>query len=152
MHSNAFQKFLKKPNRKPNKIRVDKVSKFYNRSIKSWLEKDSIEMYSTHNEEKSVVPEILIRTLKNQIYKYMTSMSRNAYIDKLDDIFNKSCISYHIKMKPGDVKPSTYIDSSKDINSKCRKFKVGDLVRIPKYNIFAKGYVPNWSEEVVIKK
>ena len=70
----------------------------------------------------------------------------------LDDINNK--YNNTIKMKPVDVKSSTYIDSSKEINDKGPKFKVGDLVRILKYtNILAKGYVPNWSEEVsVIKK
>ena len=58
-------------------------------------------------------------------------------------------------MKPVDVKSNTYIDSSKEINEKDHpKFKIGDNVRISKYkNIFAKGYTPNWSEEVfVIKK
>ena len=57
-------------------------------------------------------------------------------------------------MKSVDVKSSTYIDSSKEISEKSPKFKIGDTVRISKYkNIFAKGYVPNWSEEVfVIKK
>ena len=71
---NAFQKILKDSKRKPNKIWVDKGSKFYNRSMKSWLEKNSIEMYSTHNEGKSVVSERFIRTLKSKIYKYMTSI------------------------------------------------------------------------------
>ena len=57
-------------------------------------------------------------------------------------------------MKPVDVKPKTYIESSKEINHKYPKFKIGDIVRISKYkNIFAKGYVPNRSEEAfVIKK
>ena len=73
-------------NRKPNKVWVDKGSEFYNRSMKSWLVKIDIEMYSTHNEGKSVVAERLIRTLKNKIFKYMTSISQNVYIDKLDDI------------------------------------------------------------------
>ena len=86
----------------------------------------------------------------------MTSISKNVYIDKLDDIVNKYNNTYHstIKMKPVDVKSNTYIDSSKEINDKDPKFKIGDIVRISKYkNIFAKGYVPNWSEEVfVIKK
>ena len=69
-------------------------------------------MYSTHNEGKSVVAERLIKTLKNKIYKYMTSISKNVYVDKLDDIVNKYKNTYHctIKMKPVDVKPSTYID------------------------------------------
>ena len=70
-----------------------------------WLEKSDIEMYSTHAER-------FIRTLKNKIYKYMTSISKNVYIDKLGDIVNKYNTTYHItiKMKPVDVKPSTYID------------------------------------------
>ena len=85
-------------------------------------------MYSTNNEGKSVIAERFIRTLKNKIYKYMTSISKNVYIDKLDDI----------------VKDNTYIG--------CKK--VSDHIRISKYkNIFAKGYMPNWSEEkFIIKK
>ena len=73
-------------NRKPNKVWVDKGSEFYNRSMKSWLVKIDIEMYSTHNEGKSVVVERFVITLKNKIFKYMTSISQNVYIDKLDDI------------------------------------------------------------------
>ena len=87
--TNAFQKILKESNRKPNKIWVDKGSECYNGSMKSWLEKNDIEMYSTHNEGKSVVAEIFIRRLKNKIFKYMTSISKNVYIGKLDDIVNK---------------------------------------------------------------
>ena len=128
----AFQKILKESNRKPNKIWVDKGSEFYNKSMKSWLEKNDIEMCSTNNERKSVVPERLIRTLKNKIYRYMTSISKNAYINKLDDIVNKYNNTYHniIKMKPVDIKSNTYIDSNKDIDDKNHKFKIGDIVRI----------------------
>ena len=72
--SNAFIKILKEPNRKSNKIWIDKDSEFYNRSMKSWLETNDIEMYSTHNEGKSVVAERFIRTQKNKIHKYMTSL------------------------------------------------------------------------------
>ena len=59
-------------------------------------------MYSIHNEGKSVVAERFIRTIKNKIYKYMTSISKNVYIDKLDDIVNEYNNTYHrtIKMKP----------------------------------------------------
>ena len=60
---------------------VDKGSEFYNRSIKSWLEQNDIEMYLTHNEGKSVVVERFIRTSKNKVYKYI-SISKNVYIDK----------------------------------------------------------------------
>ena len=79
----------------------------------------------------------------------MTSISKNVYIDKLDDIVNEYNNTYHktIKMKPADVKDNTFIDSIKEVNDKDRKFQVGDHVRISKYkNIFAKGYTPNWSE------
>ena len=113
-------------------------------------------MYSIHNEGKSVVVERFIRTLKTKIYKYMTSVSKNVYIDKLDDIVDEYNNTYHrtIKMKPVDVKDNTYIDFKKEVNDKDPKFKVGDHVRISKYKIiFAKGYTPNCSEEVfVIKK
>ena len=113
-------------------------------------------MYSTNNEGKSFVAERFIRTLKSKIYKHMTSISKNVYIDKLYDIVNEYNNTYHttIKMKPIDVKDNTYINTDKDTNDKDPKFKVGDHVRISKYkNIFAKGYTPNWSEEVfVIKK
>ena len=76
-------------------------------------------------------------------------------IDKLDDIVNECNNTYHrtIKMKPVDVKDNIYIDFKKEVNDKDPKFEVGDHVRISKYqNIFAKGYTPNWSEGVVIKK
>ena len=123
--------------------------------MKSWLEKNDIEMYSTHNEGKSVVAERFIRTLKTKIYKYMTSISKNVYIDKLNDTVNKYNNTYHrtIKMKPEDVKHNAYIDFGKEVNDKDPKFKVGDHVRISKYkNIFAKGYTPNWSQEVFVIK
>ena len=98
--------------RKPNKIWVDKESEFYNGSFKKWLKDNDIDMYSIHNEGKSVVAERFIRTLKSKIYKYVTSISKNVYIDKLDDIVDEYNNTYHrtIKMKPIDVKDNTYID------------------------------------------
>ena len=120
------------------------------------LENNDIEMYSTHDEGKSVVAERFMRTLKNKIYKYITSTSKNVYIDKLDYTVNKYNNTCHrtIQMKPADVKSSTYIEFNKENNKEGPKFKVGDHVRTSKYkNIFAKGYVPNWSDEFfVIKK
>ena len=112
---NAFQKILKESDRKPNKIWVDKGSEFYNNSFKKWLKDNDIEMYSIHNEGKSGVAERFIRTLKNKIYKHMTAISKNVYIDKLDDMVNEYNNTYHrtIKMKPVDVKDNTYIDSNK---------------------------------------
>ena len=103
-------------------------------------------MYSTHNEGKSVVAERFIRTIKNKICKYMTSISKNVYIDKLDDIVNEYNNRKHrkTKMKPIDVKDNTHFDFGKEVNDNDPKFKVADRVRISKYkNIFAKSYTPN---------
>ena len=83
----------------------------------------------------------------------MTSVSKNVYIDKLDDILNEYNHTYRrtIKMKSVDVKDNTYIEFSKNVNGKDPKFKVGDRVRISKQkNIFAKRYTPNSSEEVFV--
>ena len=150
---NDFQKILKESDRKPNKIWIDKGSEFYNNSFKKWLKDNHIEMYSIHNEGKSVVAERFIRTLKSKIYKYMTSISKNKNINKLGDIADEYNNTYHrtIKMKPIDVKDNTYIDFEKEVNDKDPKFKEDDHARISKYkNIFAKGYTPNWSEEVFV--
>ena len=121
--------------------------------MKSWLEKYNAEINLIHNDEKSVS---FIRTLKNKSYKYMTSVSKCVYIDKLDDIVNKYNNTYHmtIKMKPDNVNLSTSIDTSIENNDKDPQFQIGDIVRISKYkNILATGCTPNWSEEVsVIKK
>ena len=86
-----------------------------NRSMKSWLEKNDIEMYSTYNEGKSVVAERFIRTIKNKTYKHMTSISKNVYINKLDDIVNECNNTKHrtIKMKLVCVKDNIYIDFGK---------------------------------------
>ena len=152
---NVFQIILKQSARKPHKIWVDKDSEFYNSHFKKWLRNNSIEMYLTDNEGKSAVAEKFIRTIKNKIYKYMTSILKNMYIDKLDDIVNKYNDVNHgkIQMKPIDVKNNTYIDFGKEVNDNDLKFKVGDHVRISQYkNIFAKGYTPDWSEEIVVIK
>ena len=142
----AFQKILKESNRRPNKIWVDKGNEFYNNSFKKWLKDNDIEIYSIHNEAKSVVAERFIRTLKTKTYKYMTLVLKNVYIDKLDDIVGEYNNTYHrtINMKLIDVKDNTYIDFKEEVNKKDPKFRVGDHVRIAKYkNIFAKGYTPN---------
>ena len=111
---------------------VEKGGEFYNRSMKLWLDDNQVEMYLMHNEEKSVVAEGLIRTLKSRVYKYKISISKNVHINKLDDIVNEYNNTYHktIKMKPIDVKNNTYINSSKEVNHKDPIFQVGDYVRI----------------------
>ena len=83
----------------------------------------------------------------------MTAISKNVYFDALDDIVNKYNSTVHrtIKTKPIDVTGDYYAEYNENFNKKDPKFKVGDNVRISKYkNIFAKGYTPNWSEEVFV--
>ena len=147
---NIFQKIISKE-RKPNKIWVDQGSEFYNQSFKNFLKINNIEMYST-----SAVAERFIRTSKNKIFKHMTAISKNVYFYVLDDIVNKYNNTIHrtIKMKLIDVTNDSFAKYNEDSNKRNPKFKFSNHVRISKYkNIFAKGYVPNWSEEIfVIKK
>ena len=149
----GFKNVLDDSNRKPNKIWVDHGSEFYNNKFKGFLKENDIEMYSTFNEGKSVVAERFIRTLKNKIYKHMTTICKNVYFNDLDDIAKKYNITVHssIKMKPKDVTYDSFIEYSEETNKKSPKFKAGDNVRISKYkNIFAKSYTPNWSEDVFV--
>ena len=112
-------------------------------------------MYSTHNGGKSVVAERFIRTLKNKIYKPMTANSEKVCFNVLNDIVDEYNNTYHrtIKMKPIDVKScqNSFAEYNEESNEEDPKFKVGDHVGISKYkNVFAKGYNPNWSEEIFV--
>ena len=90
--------------------------------MKAWLQNNNIEIYLTHNEGKSVVAETFISTFITKILKYMTSISKNVHIDKLDEIVNKYNNTYHrsIKIKPVDVKDNTYVKKQikKNLESK----------------------------------
>ena len=78
-------------------IWVDKSTELYNISFKKRLQNNDIVTYSTHNEGKSVVAERFIGTLKNKIYEHATAISKNVYIDKLDDIVNEYNNTYQLK-------------------------------------------------------
>ena len=150
--TNGFNKIIKQSNRKPNKIWVDQGRESYNNVFKKWLSDNNIIMYSTYNEGKSVVAERFIRTLKSKLHKHMAAIGKKIYYDVLDDVVNIYNNAKHstIKMKPIDVKDNkrVYIDEH---NEKDSRFKLGDRVRISKFkNIFAKGYTPNWSSEIII--
>ena len=152
---NAFQKILDSSKGKPNKIWVDQGNEFCNNAFKKFLNDNDISMYSTYNEGKSVVAERFIKTLKNKINKHMTAISKNVYFDVLDDTVDEYNNTYHktIKMKPVDVKSDSFAKYNEESNEKDPKFKVGDHVRISKFkNVFAKGYTPNWSEEIFVVK
>ena len=137
---NAFKKMILEK-RKPSKIWVGQGSEFYNQFFKDFLKIKNTEMYSAFNEGKSIVAERFIRTLKNKIFKHMTTISKNVYIDVLNDIVNKYNNTIHrsIKTKPIDITNDFYVEHNEDFNKKRPKFKVNDHVRISKYkNIFAK--------------
>ena len=92
--------------------------------MKSWLQNNDIEMDSTYNEGKSVVSEKLIRAVKNKIYKYMTSISKNVNIDKLDDIINEYNNAYHSTIK---MKPNPYIDFGQENTEEILNLLLGPM-------------------------
>ena len=149
---NAFENIVSQ-GCKPNKVWIDQGGEFDNNLFKRFLRINNIEMYSTYNEGKSVVPERFIRTFKKKLFKCMIAVSKNVYFDVLDDIVNKYNNTVHraIKMKPIDVTSDSYAEYNEDSNGKDPKFKVVDRVRISKYkNIFTKWYAAKWSEEVFV--
>ena len=109
----AFREIISK-GRKPNKIWVNQGGGFYNNLFKRFLKTNSIEMYSTYNEGKSVVAERFIRTLEKKIFKYMTAASKNVYFDVLDSVVNKynNTVYRSIEMKPIDVTPDSYANEN----------------------------------------
>ena len=111
--------------RKPNKIWTDQGSEFYNNSFKDFLKINNIEMYSTYNEGKCVVAETFIKTLKNQIFKHMTAISKNIYFDALDDIVNKYNNTVHrtIKMKLIDVTSDSFAEYNEGPNKRILNLK-----------------------------
>ena len=135
--TNAFKKTLKESNSKPNKIWVGKGRQFYNRSMKSWLEKNAIEMYSTHNQGKLLLLKYSLEPWK-KIYQYMTSVSKNVYIDKLDDIVNKYRNAYHntIKMKPVDENQAHILTLVKKLVMKVLNLKLVILLEYQNIKIF----------------
>ena len=121
--------------------------------MKSWFQKNNIEMYSIRKEGKSVVAERFIRTLKNEIYKYMISISKNVYIFKFNDIVNKYSNTYHrtIKMKPIDVDPSICNDFNKENNKEDPNLKLVIMKVYRTIKIFLQKAI-YWSEESFVKK
>ena len=132
---NVFPSILDNSKRKPNKIWVDEGSEFYNNHFKKWLKDNNVEMYSKHNEGKSVVVERFIKTLKNKIYRHMTAISKSVYFNVLDDIVDEFSNTYHttVRMKLIDVKSDSFAEYNEESNEKYLTFKASDHVRISKY-------------------
>ena len=148
--TNAFQKVLNKSNRKPRKKWVNKGREFYNGSMKSWSEKNYIEIHSTRNEVKSIVGKRFIRTLRNKIYKYMISISKNMYIDKLDDVVSKCNNRYYITIKsePAHVNSSHILILRTKIIAKVLNLKLVIMLEYQNIKIFLQKAV----FEIVLKK
>ena len=156
--ANGLKMIFKQDNRKPSRIWTDKGKEFYNKTVKSLLEKDNILLYSTENEEKSSVVERWNRTMKRNMWKYFTANNTHVYINILPQLVDRYNTTYHrsIKGTPQDASRaenflhtfnSLYSNTSKLV--KKPKFKVGDTVRITKKKkMFEKGFTPNWTEEL----
>ena len=140
--------------RKPEKMWVDKGKQFYNKDVK-----DSIELYSTENEENSSVVERWIRTMKEKIWKYFSANSTNVYIDMLPDLVKEHNNTRHSSIKMTPVKASKKENELRvwrnlypghlEIHDIKLKFSVGDKVRISKKKkTFKKGYTTRWTEEI----
>ena len=113
---------------------MDKRNKLYNRSMKSWLQYNNIEMFSPHIEGKYVVGKGFISTLKNKNLQILISVSTNVYTGKLDDIVSNTTTCYStIKMNSSDAKSNAYINFGIEDNDEDPKFKVGDHGIISKY-------------------
>ena len=117
--------------------------------MQEWLDNNDILMYSTHNEGKSKIAEILAKILKAKIYKKMTANDSKSYLSHLNKLADQYNNTYHhsINKNPN----YSLLTEEIETNSKAPKFKIKDRVRITKYkNIFSKGYTKNWSREMFI--
>ena len=153
----AFKKLFKE--KIPERIWVDNGKEFYNQHMKKLLGEENVILYSTHNELKSCVVERWNRTIKTDMWKYFTANYTRKYIDILPALVEKYNNSYHrsIKCTPieamkrentANVFKALYEEEKPTVPP---KFKVGDRVRITKKkNIFAKGFTPNWKDEIFI--
>ena len=144
---------------KPEKIQFDEGKEFYNKDFKDLLTKNDIDWFSSYSDKKAAIVERFNKTLQGRMYKYFTQKETNKWIDVLDNLVMGYNETFHssIGMKP--------VEARKEENSGTvwfnlygahlqhefgdPKFKIGNSVRISKYKtIFAKGYLPNFTEEI----
>jgi hypothetical protein len=149
--TDALKQIITSTERKPNKIWTDHGSEFFNKKFEQFLEQNNIKKYVTGNEGKSVVVERFNRTLNEKIHKHMTAKNTNRYIDDLSQIVSEYNNTKHrtIKMTPKKAVKNPILANENMYRR--HKFKVGDKVRISLMKkVFAKGFTPNWSEEVFV--
>jgi len=154
---NTFKEIVKKSNRIPKNIWVDKGKEFYNKHMDEWLTENNINRYSTYGEHKSAVVERFNRTLKEKMWKRFTAENTRNWINMLDKLLFEYNNKHHstIKMTPAEAsKEENKIQVLNNHGYQERqqlkpKFEIGDKVRISRTKaIFEKGYLPNWSEEI----
>ena len=146
---NAFIEIVNKSNRKQNKLWFVQGRHFYNKLMQEWLDNTDILMYSTHNEEKSVITERFPKILKAKIYKKMTAIFSKSYLLDLNKLVDEYNNTHHHSIINSDY---SFLNENIESNPKAPKFKVNEKVRITKYkNIFTrKSYTENWSREIFI--
>ena len=157
--SKAIKDIFDKEERLPKKVGVDMGSEFYNRNVKSLLDKHGIRLYSVNSITKMSMVERLNRSLKGRMFKYFTRHNTRKYIDVLQKLVESYNLSKHriIKLAPAEVDKSIEkilwkrLYQNEFAKSVKYKHKVGDYVRISKIKkTFEKGYLPNWSTELFI--
>lgn len=157
--TDSFEDILKSEKRAPDQLNFDRGTEFLNSSFKAMLKRRNINHYTTENQEiKASIVERVQRTIKAKIFRYFTNRNTYRYIDVLSDLVRSYNNTMHstIQMKPVDVNPDNQEtvwrrthDNDSERNDIVFRFQTGDRVRISKYStVFAKGYLPSWSEEL----
>ena len=156
----AFEKLFTLTDRRPEKIRSDPGGEFKNKLLLRFLTLNDIEYFYTFNTVHAAVAERFIRTIKMKMFKMMTHLRSNRYIDHMDDLVASYNASYHrsIKMSPNDVSEfnedlvrTNLYPQRKQKKRNEFKFDIGDHVRISSYRmVFRKGYETGWSEEIFL--
>ena len=155
-----------KSGRKPKRLQTDKGTEFLNRKVQTFLRHHNIQLFTTQSDKKASIVERFNRTMKGRTYKYFTAKNTYRYVDVLQSLVDGYNNTYHrsIKMKPNSVRKRHQIIIRQRLYGKLKsptklrtqrkksyKYMIGDLVRIIKQRLtFARGYLPNWSEEIFI--
>jgi len=141
---------------KPKYLQTDQGKEFYNNHVQSLLQKYNIQLFSVYSDKKAAIVERFQRTLQDRLYKVFTYQGNYKWLQVLPDLIDSYNNSYHrgIKTKPILVKKSNETDvwinqySQVKEPGKVPKFKIGDVVRIPKHRgVFTKGYIEKWTDE-----
>jgi hypothetical protein len=158
----AFKKIISTSDRKPARLNIDQGKEFVNKKMTKWLEDNKITPYHTYSEHKASMIERFNRTLKSIMWKKLTELQSNKWIDILPDLVDEYNNKRHstIKMSPVEASKKTNeaklwkqlygdIGQEQEPPKETRKFECGDWVRISRVKPhFEKGYTTNWTQEI----